>query len=184
MTNTSIPWLAVLSECAHWVVGSALVFSSLTDLRYRIVCNEICVAVLAAACVIAIARGSPSTIGWLAYGAVFLTVLSATVAGAMGGGDAKLVFALLPSLTAMGCLQFAVVTCLVGGAIGAAVLVASWVLRRHPSGDAARRRPTKLANRAGPLRQWLRHETARLRRGRSIPYVPAIAFGWFAAAHA
>lgn len=178
MTNTPIEWLPLLSAWAQWLVGGALVFSCLTDLRYRIVCNEICLLVLGAALMIALARGLPSTIGWIAYGLVFLTVLGATIVGMMGGGDAKLVFALLPSLSAMGCLHFAVVTCLMGGAIGVVVLVASWLLRRGARNQARAREP--LSNRAGPLRQWLRHESARLRRGRSIPYVPAIAFGWFA----
>lgn len=184
MTNTPIEWLPLFSAWAQWLVGGALVFSCLTDLRYRIVCNEICLLVLGAALMIALARGLPSTIGWIAYGLVFLTVLGATIVGMMGGGDAKLVFALLPSLSATGCLYFTVVTCLMGGAIGVVVLLASWALRRRARVHVRSSDRSSLLNRAGPLRQWLRHETARLRRGRSIPYVPAIAFGWFAAAHA
>jgi len=180
MTDTSMPWLQVLTECARWVIAAGLLFSCLTDLRYRIVCNEICLAVVAAASVIAVTRGLPSSVGWIAYGVVFLLVLATTLAGTMGGGDAKLAVALLPSLTAMGCLQFVVVTCLAGGAIGAAVLIASWVLRRRSAGP----RPIRSFDRGGAVRQWIRHETARLRRGRSIPYVPAITVGWFAAAHA
>lgn len=180
MTDPSMPWLSALTECARWVIAAGLIFSCLTDLRYRIVCNEICLAIVAAASVIAVARGLPSSIGWIAYGVVFLLVLAITLAGTMGGGDAKLAVALLPSLTAMGCLQFVVVTCLVGGVIGAVVLIASRVLRRR----SADPRPTRSFDRGGPVRQWIRHETARLRRGRSIPYVPAITVGWFAAAHA
>lgn len=184
MTDTTMPWLQVLTESARWVIAAGLLFSCLTDLRYRIVCNEICLAVVAAASVIAVARGLPSSVGWIAYGVVFLLVLATTLAGTMGGGDAKLAVALLPSLTAMGCLQFVVVTCLVGGVIGAAVLIASSVLRRRAADRHAGLRPTRSFDRGGPVRQWIRHETARLRRGRSIPYVPAITVGWFAAAHA
>ncbi len=184
MTDTSIPWLPLLTECARWVIAAGLLFSCLTDLRYRIVCNEVCLAVVAAASVIAVTRGLPSSVEWIAYGVVFLLVLAITLAGTMGGGDAKLAVALLPSLTAMGCLQFVVVTCLTGGVVGAAVLIASWVLRRRAADRGANPRPTRSLARGGLVRQWIRHETARLRRGRSIPYVPAIAFGWFAAAHA
>lgn len=163
---------------ASWTIGLALVFSCLTDLRYRIVCNEISLTVLGAALILFASRDLPSAFEWLAYSAVVIAVLGAAMAGVMGGGDTKLILALLPSLTAFGCLQFVVVTSICGGLLGIVVLGASRLLRRYRPGTAV------TARRRGALAQWLRHEAARLRRGRSIPYVPAIAFGWFAAAHA
>jgi prepilin peptidase CpaA len=165
---------------ASWVIGLSLVFSCLTDLRYRIVCNEISLTVLGAALILFASRDLPSALEWLAYGAVILAVLAAAMAGVMGGGDIKLIFALLPSLTAIGCLQFVVVTSIIGGVLGVCVLAISRLLRRR---TAAATIAVSAGNR-GAFAQWLRHEAARLRRGRSIPYVPAIAFGWFAAAHA
>lgn len=167
--------LTAMTTGALWAIGGALVFSCLTDLRYRIVCNEISLAVLGAALILFMSRDLPSALEWLAYVAVAVAVLGAAMAGVMGGGDAKLIFALLPSLTAIGCLQFVVVTSIGGGVLGLCVVAASRLLRR--------RRVVPRRN-AGAFAQWLRHEAARLRRGHSIPYVPAIALGWFAAAHA
>lgn len=179
MSPATSSLMPLLSQSAYWLIVAGLVFSCLTDLRYRIVCNEACLAVLLAAGILAVDHGLPSSIGWMAYGAMFVTVLSMSLAGMMGGGDTKLIFALLPSLTAWGCLQFAVVMCLVGGVIGLIVLALSRILRRH---DAAASAPRVLVGgRHGPFSRWLRHERARLRRGRSIPYVPAIAIGWLAA---
>jgi prepilin peptidase CpaA len=165
---------------ASWVIGLSLVFSCLTDLRYRIVCNEISLTVLGAALILFASRDLPSALEWLAYAAVVLVVFAAAMAGVMGGGDTKLIFALLPSLTAMGCLQFVVATSVVGGLLGVCVLALSRLLRRRSAVAKILASPRDRS----AFAQWLRHEAARLRRGRSIPYVPAIAFGWFAAAHA
>lgn len=170
--------LDVAAIGAFLAIAIALVFSCLTDLRYRIVCNEISLAVFVASLVLFLSRDLPSTFEWLAYAAVLVAVLGAAMAGVMGGGDMKLIFALLPSMTADGCLQFVVVTSIGGGVLGLIVLALSRALRRRHTN-----RPTWSSGR-GAVAQWLRHETARLRRGHSIPYVPAIALGWFAAAQA
>jgi Flp pilus assembly protein protease CpaA len=170
--------LQIAATGAFWAIALALVFSCLTDLRYRIVCDEVSLVVFVASLVLFVSRDLPSSYEWLAYGAIVVAVLGAAMAGVMGGGDAKLVFALLPGMTAIGCLQFVVVTSVAGGALGLGVLALSRLLRgRRASGTV---RP----HGRHPLAQWLRHETARLRRGRSIPYVPAIALGWFAAVQA
>lgn len=163
---------------AFWAIALALVFSCLTDLRYRIVCNEVSLAVFFASLVLFVSRDLPSSFEWLAYAALLVAVLGAAMAGVMGGGDMKLIFALLPSMTAMGCIQFVFVTSIGGGVLGLCVIALSRVLRRRRANGAVWPRGR------GPGAQWLRHEAARLRRGHSIPYVPAIALGWFAAAQA
>ncbi len=170
--------LQLAATGAFWTIVLALVFSCLTDLRYRLVCDEISLVVFAAALVLFLSRDLPASYEWLAYAAVLIAVLGAAMAGVMGGGDAKLVFALLPSMTAIGCLQFVVVTSIGGGVLGLCVLGLSRLLRRRRAGGLVRPQGR------GLFTQWLRHETARLRRGRSIPYVPAIAVGWLAAAQA
>ncbi|MBM3521795.1 MAG: prepilin peptidase [Alphaproteobacteria bacterium] len=179
MFPTTISLMPSLLQGAFWLIVASLLFSCITDLRYRIVCNEVCVIVLLAAGTMALAHGMPDPVGWIAYGSALVFVLALTIGGAMGGGDAKLILALLPSLTAWGCLQFAVVTCVTGGGIGLLVLALSRLLRWHDSrpghAGATPRRP------GGPFARWLRHERARLRRGRTIPYVPAIAIGWLVA---
>lgn len=181
MSPATISFMPLLTQIAFWLIVAALAFSCFTDLRYRIVCNEVCLAVLVAAALLATDTGLPSSIGWMAYGAMFVTVLVMAVTGMMGGGDLKLIIALLPSLSPWGCLQFVVVMCLAGGVLGLFVVAMSRYLRRAsavPAGPA-----TAAATRGGPFKRWLRHERARLRRGRSIPYVPAIAIGWLAASN-
>lgn len=175
MSPATTSLMPLLTQGAYWLIVAGLVFSCVTDLRYRIVCNEICIVTLVAAGVMAIDQGLPSSIGWMAYAGVVVTVLTMTLSGMMGGGDAKLIFALLPSLSAWGCLQFAVVMCLAGGVIGLIVLAVSRLLRRAGRAGAA------AGARGGVVARWLRHERARIRRARSIPYVPAIAIGWLAA---
>lgn len=181
MSPATISLLPLLTQIAFWLIVAGLAFSCVTDLRYRIVCNEICLAVLVAAAVLATDLGVPTSIGWMVYGAMFVTVLIMAVTGMMGGGDLKLIIALLPSLSPWGCLQFVVVMSLAGGFLGLFVIAASRYLRRASAAPMA---PAPSASdRGGAFRRWLRHERARLRRGRSIPYVPAIAIGWLAATH-
>ena len=151
-------------RAAAWFLSRILVGSALVFVVWWFVdpsqAFPATLAVLVVTCPCALSLATPA-------------VLAAATAGVMGGGDTKLIFALLPSLTAFGCLQFVVVASICGGLLGIIVLAASRLLRRH--------RPDKVAatRERGALAQWLRHEAARLRRGRSIPYVPAIAFGWF-----
>lgn len=176
-TTTSL--MPLLLPVASWLIVCGLLFSCITDLRYRIVCNEVCLVVLLAAATIAVGHGMPEPLEYLAYGAALLVVLALTLGGAMGGGDAKLILALLPSLSAWGCLQFAVVTCVTGGGIGLLVLALSRLLRWQESRNV--RTASGRRGHRGPFARWLRHERARLRRGRTIPYVPAIAVGWLVA---
>lgn len=174
-----IGWLPLLAEGAFWLITAGLVFSCLTDLRYRIVCNEICLMVLVLALTIAALRGMPPASAWLGAGAVFVGVFCLLLSGQMGGGDAKLILALLPSLTSFQMLQFVFAMCVFGGVLALGVLLLARWLRRRPI--VALRRAPGAGALGNQFRQWLRHERARLRRARSVPYVPAIAAGWLMA---
>jgi Flp pilus assembly protein protease CpaA len=163
---------------AKYTILLALIFSCVTDLIYRIVCNESSLIVLVASLALAWHMGSPLGVwGWIPHLVIVLVVIAGFVTRLFGGGDAKLVIAILPGLNFVQAVQFGTVTCLAGGLLCGIMLLGSNMLRWMPQIGS------RIAN-AGPRRgwrRWWRYEIARWRRAQSVPYVPAIAIGWLVA---
>ncbi len=149
-----------------------LLVAAWQDLRTMHIADAVPLAVAAAfavwtLCGLALGTMSFTTVGLaLACSAVvFGAGAAAFAAGALGGGDVKLLAKLLAAASLFAGLglisDFLLVTALVGGALGGAVLVGAPIGLPAPAADATVR--------------------TRLRRG--LPYGPAIAAGglWVAA---
>ena len=113
------------------------------------------------------------------FGALVFALFAARL---VGGGDLKLLLALLPGLSPWQILVFLVWTSIAGGVLAIAYRGARAALRAIENNPRARNRSAVRRPRAShSLDRWLRHEKARIRRGKSLPYVPAIAAGWLIA---
>jgi prepilin peptidase CpaA len=147
--------------------GLALLTAALHDIVARTIPNALPLAIAAAGLVLRAMAGDLAP-GLLAAALVFLLALLAWRAGAMGGGDVKLLAAcaLLTSPAAVPGLILAVA--IAGGLLGLLYLGLRPLL---PVPGAPR--PTALAARA------LRAEAWRIRRGGPLPYAVAIALGTF-----
>jgi prepilin peptidase CpaA len=159
---------ALLNFACLGFVAILLIAAGVQDLRTMTIANRFPLAIaglFAVWAVVGIAEGRMSAEGlaWsVGCGTVIFAVgAGAFAAGALGGGDVKLLTAVSLFAGPARLLDFLILTALIGGLLGLAVLAGA------PIG-----RP--LANSDGTLR-------ARLRRG--LPYGPAIAAGglWLAA---
>ena len=161
--------LALLQVCCLAAFAILLIAAGWQDLRTMRIANGFSLAIVGlfvvwAGIELASGRSSPLTIGLSIASAVavFAVGAAAFAAGALGGGDVKLLAAVSLFAGPGGLLDFLVVTALAGGLLGLAILAGA------PLGQPAV---------AGPLR-------AKLRGG--LPYGPAIAAGglWVAASRA
>ena len=179
----AVGWSHLLFGAGFGLTAASLLFSCWIDLRFRLVCDEACVAALAGGVMMMFAgRGYASGWWWIAIGAVTVALFVLFALRALGGGDLKLMVALLPSLGLWPLALFVVWTSIAGGLIAILYRIATWTLRRRAKSLREGSTPKLHQRRVNhSLQKWLRHESSRIRRGKSIPYVPAIAAGWLIA---
>lgn len=145
-----------------------LLLAAWQDLRTMRIANAVALAIVACFGVWALGGLALGTASFSAIGlalacaaATFAAGTAAFAAGALGGGDVKLLAACSLFAGPALMLDFLIVTALVGGVLGAAILAGAPIGPEAPAGEATMR--------------------ARLRSG--LPYGPAIAAGglWVAA---
>ncbi len=180
----AVGWSGILTGSCFGLTAAILLASCWIDLRYRLVCDEACLAAFAASILLLLLSGKPlgtwPHIGAMA--AIAATIFALFAARLLGGGDLKLMVALLPGLGPWQLVVFLVWTSLAGGLLALAYQGARLLLRAPGNNPRANDRPGTRGSRASlSLQRWLRHERARIRRGKSLPYVPAIAAGWLVA---
>lgn len=159
---TRLLWTAVLGLLAATAVS---------DLRRRIIPNELVITIAVAGIAIAaLARPSTLLIGVLAAFVLLVGMLTLTHYRLVGGGDAKLIAAvsLLVPPEEIGALL--IVIAVAGGLLSAVYLATHIAVRRF---HALRHRP-RLTGWSRGLRAFLRGEHARIVSGRSVPYGIAI----------
>ena len=161
--------LALLQTGCLAAFAILLIAAGWQDLRTLRIANRLSLATVAAFAVwaaagVALGRLSVATLGMtiLCSLAVFAIGATGFAAGVLGGGDVKLLAAASLFAGSAHLIDFLVVTALVGGALGLAVLAGTPIGPAAPAADGAVR--------------------ARLRGG--LPYGPAIAAGglWVVAA--
>jgi prepilin peptidase CpaA len=161
--------LALLQTGCLAAFAILLIAAGWQDLRTLRIANRLSLATVAAFAVwaaagVALGRLSPAMLGVTILCSLAVFVIGATgfAAGVLGGGDVKLLAAASLFAGSARLVDFLVVTALVGGALGLAVLVGAPIGPATPATD-------------GTVR-------ARLRSG--LPYGPAIAAGglWVVAA--
>ena len=179
----AVGWAQLLFGVGFGLTAASLLFSCWIDLRYRLVCDEACVAALAGSVLMMFGgRDLGSSWYWLAVAGVAATLFALFAMRALGGGDFKLMLALLPGLGLWSLALFVVWTSIAGGLVALGYRVATATMRRRANNLGGRSKQSSHRWRANhSLSKWLRHESARIRRGKSIPYVPAIAAGWLIA---
>jgi prepilin peptidase CpaA len=179
----AVGWGGILTGSCLGLTAAVLLGSCWIDVRYRLVCDEACIAAAVASVLLFLTGKSLG--GWVHLGAIagIATMIFALFAARLlGGGDLKLIVALLPGLGPWPLLVFVVWTSLAGGLLAIAYRIARFMLRARENNSRAQRRSAARHPRAShSLQRWLRHEKARIRRGKSLPYVPAIAAGWLIA---
>jgi len=179
----AVGWAQLLFGVGFGLTAASLLFSCWIDLRYRLVCDEACVAALAGSVLMMFGgRDLASTWYWLAVAGIAAILFALFAMRALGGGDFKLMLALLPGLGLWSLALFVVWTSIAGGLVALGYRVATITMRRRVNnlGGLSKESPRRWrANHS--FTKWLRHESARIRRGKSIPYVPAIAAGWLIA---
>jgi len=161
--------LALLQTGCLAAFAILLIAAGWQDLRTLRIANRLSLAAVAAfalwaAAGVALGRLSPATFGMTILCGLLVFAVGATgfAAGVLGGGDVKLLAAASLFAGPAHLVDFLVVTALVGGALGLAVLAGAPIGPAAPAAD-------------GTVR-------ARLRSG--LPYGPAIAAGglWVVAA--
>jgi Flp pilus assembly protein protease CpaA len=179
----AVGWAQLLFGVGFGLTAASLLVSCWIDFRYRLVCDEACVAALAGSVLMMFGgHDIASTWYWLAVAAVAIVLFALFAMRALGGGDFKLMLALLPGLGLWSLALFVVWTSIAGGVVALVYRIATTTMRRRAKklgGRTGVLPPKRLVNTS--LLKWLRHESARIRRGKSIPYVPAIAAGWLIA---
>jgi prepilin peptidase CpaA len=121
---------------------------------------------------IALRSAQGQLLGGLALGlAVFLVAAICWTRGWIGGGDVKLLGATAIFIAPVQVGGLLVSITLAGGVVGLIYLACKQLLARLPGAADIRPRPR------GLVRRVLRVERWRLRRGGSLPYASAIAFG-------
>jgi prepilin peptidase CpaA len=180
---TAVGWSGLLFGAGFGLTAASLLVSCWIDLRYRLVCDEACLAALIGSALMILGGREPPTL-WNAGAALAVATILAIlfVARLLGGGDLKLMVALLPGLGPWSIAMFVVWTAIAGGGVALSYRLMRWVARRRHDNLGAHTIASSRRPRAShSFRKWLRHESARIRRGKSIPYVPAIAAGWLVA---
>jgi prepilin peptidase CpaA len=164
-------------ESGLWAVAlAALLASAYTDIKDRIIPNELAGLVAATALALSfVARPEQVWIGLLAAISVLLALGCLAHFGFIGGGDVKLISAaaLLVPPSQIGELLLSIV--LAGGALSCVYLIAHHVLKSRyavdsvPSGGGPKI--------GGPSPGLLSSECARIAAGGPVPYAVAILIG-------
>ena len=179
----AVGWSGILAGFCLGLTAAVLLASCWIDLRFRLVCDEACLAVCAASILLFFSNASfGSWTHLVAIAGIAMAIFALFAARQLGGGDLKLIVALLPGLGPWQLLVFIVWTSIACGVLAIAYRGARAALRAIENNPRARTGPGARRPRAShSLDRWLRHEKARIRRGKSLPYVPAIAAGWLIA---
>jgi prepilin peptidase CpaA len=158
-----------------WAVSFlALAGSAATDLRARIIPNEL--AILIALCGLAMALRSgcaQAGAAVLAGLCVFFFLGALAHYNVIGGGDVKLIAATCLLVPPASVPLILIEIALAGGVLSCLYLAGGFLLRRQP---ALYRRPAGAAH-GGAFRKWLRREAARIARGYPMPYALAVLGG-------
>ena len=164
-----MPLFALLQAGCLMAFALLLLAAGWQDLRTMRIANRLSVAIVVAFAVWSVAGLAAGTlvIGDMALAvtcavAVFFAGAAAFAAGALGGGDVKLLAAATLFAGSTFLLDFLTVVALVGGAMGIAILAGAPIGPMAPAADGA---------------------TVRTRLRSGLPYGPAIAAGglWVAA---
>jgi prepilin peptidase CpaA len=162
----------MLAEPA-WILGlntlqaALLVVTCWTDLSRRIIPNSVCIGVMLVGIAVRLAAGPVALLESTGVAAaVFALLLVLHARGGMGGGDVKLITALVLGRSLPGTIQLLSVMALVGGVLALLQLA----LRAMPC-------PVAVPVDASTLRRAYAAERRRSQERASLPYGVAIACG-------
>lgn len=114
-----------------------LCLSAYTDLRQKIIPNWVCALVYAISATYALTHGASLLWAVIALPLLTFAILFATYhLGIMGGGDVKLLVALMPSIGYAQISHFALNTILFGGLVALAVLINAKIYLAKQANDA------------------------------------------------
>lgn len=163
---------ALFSATMPFACGALLVVAAATDFAARIIPNRIPLLLLALGLALHLAQGTLLA-GLAMAGGVFAVLFLLWLAGAMGGGDVKLLAATAFCVAPATVPALIVRVGLAGGALGIAYLAARRLVT-PPRGPA----PRPQAGARAPLAaRVLRAEAWRIGRHSPLPYGIAIAIG-------
>ena len=132
MLNSSIPWV----EIALVAILSGCLFSDITT---RIIPNFLCLVVAALGIVQALGTDRAGvTLSILMAVAAFFLMMPLQQKNVLGGGDIKLIAALLVWLTPLDVGRFLLFTLAGGGVIGVLFLAVNWINGIVRQGEAAK----------------------------------------------
>jgi prepilin peptidase CpaA len=164
-----------------WITSlAALVASAATDLKERIIPNELVVVIALAGLLLCLAM-RPGQIGISLLGAalVFLAVGVLCHYGAIAGGDVKLMAAVTLLVPPGSIVELLTRIALAGGLLSGLYLVASYMVRNPCSGSC----DATPDNGASSVAEWARVESIRIASRKQVPYAVAILGGviWYVA---
>lgn len=162
-----------------WITSlAALIASAATDLKERIIPNELVVAIaLAGLLLCLLMRPGQLGISLLAAALVFLAMGVLCRYGAIAGGDVKLMAAVTLLVPPSGVVELLARIALAGGLLSSLYLSASYLIgsARGGSCDAVPE------NAVSGVAAWARLESARIASRKQVPYAVAILGGviWY-----
>jgi prepilin peptidase CpaA len=164
---------ALLHSALCTIIFAGLLWGAFTDLKERIIPNELVIVIALLGLVLCIAgRQTQIGLSLFAVAAVFFGAAFLCRYGMIGGGDVKLLAAVTllvpPSEVGMLLMNIA----LAGGVLSCIYLGASFAIAGPPLESA----PVG-AGRGGGLSRWFKLESARIASRKQVPYAIAILGG-------
>lgn len=167
--------MLTISASALAIIFCALLVSSVTDLKQRIIPDQL--VILVAVCgVVACLSSRPSEIGMslLVAAGVFVGLALCCYCNWLGGGDVKLISALSLAAPVHQVGWLLVYISVAGAVVCCAYLTARFALKTFRIMPAGQAPPSA----QGGFSAWARCESERIMAGQSVPYALAI-FGGF-----
>jgi prepilin peptidase CpaA len=161
------------------IVFSGLFWAVVTDLRERIIPDEIVILTALSGLILRLAAHPAQVwVSLAAAAAVFLGFAFLCRYGMLGGGDVKLVAAVTLLVPPQEVGRLLMEIALAGGLLSCVYLCASFLLRSAPQSSASLE-----AHGGATLSGWFRLESARIASRKQVPYAIAIVggFGWHSA---
>jgi prepilin peptidase CpaA len=164
-----------------WMISfSALLLSAATDLKKRIIPNELVIVIALSGLLLCLTmRPAQICISLMAAGLVFLAMGVLCRYGALAGGDVKLMAAVTLLVPPGGVGELMAGIALAGGLLSCLYLGASYMVRSARSG-LGNPSPDNAVSSVG---EWARVESIRIASRKQIPYAVAILGGvtWYVA---
>ena len=167
----------ILPEILWTISLAALLLSAATDLKERIIPNELVAAIALSGLLLCLAmRPGQVCLSLLAAGLIFLALGILCRYGAIAGGDVKLMSAVTLLVPPDGVGELLVWIALAGGFLSSLYLGASYMIAGAGAGDAVPRGAASDAT-------WASRESARVASRKQVPYAIAIFGGviWYVA---